>query len=432
MSLAGRARSEQFRHKIKERSNIYSSISCRFGRLKHQLDSWNEQWAKIRVEVPHYAEMRSLPVRFNSWEEFIEIVPVVRRADAKANLARMTNLSRPPSFYRTTGGTTAEPVKLPAWDSEIKFIQPDIWLAREWYGIKPDSPQFLIWGHSHLLGSGLSGWFNARKREWRDWLLGYYRFSAYDLRPAAMRKAALALLKFRPEYVVGYSVALDLFARAAWEFRSDIRNLGVKVVIGAAEGFPSTESVNILRDLFGCPVAMEYGSVETNFIAHTRPGASGYRTFWHTYFVEVSKGGVAKRIRVTSLYPRCFPLVRYELGDEIELDDEDASFGLDSFRRVVGRCNDYVTLGDGTLLHSELFTHAIREISTIRAYQVIQDEQGIQVNVIADGALDDETKLAIQSKLLKVHKSLSRIPIVQTDRLQQTIAGKVPMILRRP
>ena len=131
-----------------------------------------------------------------------------------------------------------------------------------------------------------------------------------------MRRAAEELLRFRPAYVLGYSVALDLFAAANRDRREQLRASGVRLVVGTAEAFPTRESANRLRDLFGCDVAMEYGAVETGLLAHTHP-EGGYRAFWRSYLLEVAGGEHPGRLLVTSLYPRCLPLVRYEIGDEI-------------------------------------------------------------------------------------------------------------------
>src|SRR4029453_6081329 len=120
-----------------------------------------------------------------------------------------------------------------------------------------------LWGHSHLLGTGLSGRLRRSKVVVSDRLLGYLRFSAYDLRPEKLRKAGAALVAHRPDFVIGYSVALDLFGRANTDRGPDLRSLGLRAVIGTAESFPSPDSRSRLEDLFGCPVTMEYGSVET-------------------------------------------------------------------------------------------------------------------------------------------------------------------------
>jgi phenylacetate-CoA ligase len=293
---------------------------------------------------------------------------------------------------------------------------------------------FLIWGHSHLLGAGFKRRLNALKRETADRFLGYHRFSAYNLTNASMHRCAQEMLQFQPDYVLGYSVALDRFARANGPLHVQLRSLGVKVAIGTAEGFPASDSKALLGGLLGSPVAMEYGSVETDVVAHTHPDGS-YRVFWHNYFLEVERGVSTSRehrLRVTSLFPRCFPLVWYDIGDEIELCKEhQETYSIDRFRKVLGRCNDYAELPDGTLIHSEAFTHAIRAVSQVLAYQVVQDRGSIQIRLVCDQPLSSDSAGHIRSRLQQVHPFLENTEIKCVPCLEQTVAGKVPMVVRR-
>ena len=335
-------------------------------------------------------------------------------------------------MVRMTGGSTAAPVQLPAWKSENLSTRYDMWCGRGWYGVDPGSRLFLVWGHGHLLGSGARGWIRARRIEISDRLLGYRRFSAYDLRPARMRQAADEILTFRPDYVVGYSVALDFLARANADRRSALRGVGVRVVLGTAEGFPGADSVEILRDTFGCPIAMEYGAVESGVVAHTHP-SGGYRVFWRNNLVEAVGAGPTPRLVLTSLYPRAFPLVRYEIGDEVETAAVPGLVvaGLAEFRRIVGRCNDYVVLKDGFTVHSEVFSHAIRPCAAVRGFQVLQDGDELRIRYTSVDELPQSQGRDIRTRLAKVHPDLGAIRLERVAALGQTVAGKTRMIIRR-
>jgi phenylacetate-coenzyme A ligase PaaK-like adenylate-forming protein len=176
---------------------------------------------------------------------------------------------------------------------------------------------------------------------------------------------------------------------------------------------------------------MEYGAVETGLVAHTHPDG-GYRVFWRSYLVDAERDGANHRIRVTSLYPRCTPLVRYDLGDEIDpgLGAPDRLVGVTRFERVIGRCNDYAVLDDGFLAHSEVFTHAARACRAVRSYQVVQDRGGIRLLYTADAELSEADASGIRERLRRVHPQLAEIPLERVLALRRTIAGKTPMVLR--
>ncbi len=436
MTLLGSFRAHFETRARDARASLYAAARSDAERYAAQLGLLNAAWQETAAAIPYFARLRergALPARFESLGEFAARVPPMTRASLQRDLGLLTHPRRKPDRMRITGGSTAEPVQIPAWSSEFAFTKSDMWQARHWYGIEPAARLFLLWGHSHLLGHGLAGRLAALQRRASDQLLGYRRFSAYDLSPAALVRAADELLRFRPDYLIGYSVALDLFARANAERRDALRAVGVKLVLAAAEGFPAPDSEARLADLFGCPVGMEYGAVETNLVAHTQP-EGGYRVFWRSYLVEAERSGAHHRLRVTSLYPRCVPLVRYELGDEIEPWDAGAEQlpSVLSFRRVIGRCNDFVLLADGTPAHSELFTHCVRSCASIRSYQVIQEGERIRLCYEAARELEPEEESGIRERLGRIHGELARIPIARVPELERTIAGKTPMVIRRP
>lgn len=400
--------------------------------LSEQLTRFNCCWDIVQKSVPYYAKLTTkgaLPTCFENWEQFMQTMPVADRSFVYQNLPELSDRTRPAECSRTTGGSTAQPISLPAWNSETGETERNEWLGRSWYGIHPEDPSFRIWGHSHLLGRGWCGWLNARKRMLKDALLGIQRISAYDLSDAALLRAYEALQKSNPTYMVGYSAALDRFARV-------IRQAGLqnhtqlKAVVATSESFPLADSRQIISEILNAPVAMEYGSVETGVMAHTRPN-DGYHVFWLSYFIEAlepaPQGGY--KVRVTSLYPRAFPLLRYDLGDAIALDKP--CFGVRYFPEVMGRTNLFLELESGERIHSEALSHAVKGISNISGYQMVQENGARTLFLTVLAPLGSDQICEIRERLGKISPSLSETPILVVDRLQQTRAGKTPMIIRR-
>jgi len=399
-----------------------------------QLDSFNELWTTISQTVPFYAELlRSgkAPSRFKSWEEFRNAFPIADRAFARQRRAELTDPTRVRDFMRTTGGSTSEPIQLQAWKSELDYANADMWLARSWFGIDPGDKLFLIWGHSHQLGRGIPGKINAIRREMKDMILGYSRASAYDLSEEAMRRAGETLLTFRPKWVMAYSVALDQFARANAERAPEFHALNLKAAIASAEAFPRADSATRIEHVLGCPVAMEYGAVETGPIAHQRRDGK-FHVFWRHWFVEGATSPNVPGtfdILVTSLYPRKFPLVRYRIGDLISDNPNGPDFDQ-SFSRVVGRCNDCVQLADGANIHSEAFTHAVRECEGVTAFQVVQNGGGKIFFRYVSAAQQPETEREIRRRLSIVHPELGNVEFERVSSLSSTIAGKTRAVIR--
>jgi phenylacetate-CoA ligase len=405
-------------------------------RVDWQLDQLNRQWQRITAAVPYYAAMkqeRSLPEAFRSWEEFVDRMPVTTRALVQVHGAEMASQEKGPEWWRITGGSTGQPTHLPAWHSETRFTAPDQWLGRLWWGVKPSDRLFLLWGHRHIMGFGIKGRINRRKRELMDWMLGYSRFLPYSIGEAKMRRAGEALLRARPDYIYGYSGVLDALARANADRAQRFHELRLKVVIATAEVFPLPGSREIVGEILGAPVAMEYGAIETNVVAHSTP-AGHHQVFWRNHFVEALDPGAGggRVVRVTSLYPRCFPLVRYELGDEIDLDAaESEGLGVSRIKRVIGRCGDYVELADGSRIHSQVFTNAIRTRAEITGYQIVQQGNKIRALVTSVSDLSPQIAREIQARLAVVHPELGSTTVERVAALERSVAGKTPLVVRR-
>lgn len=429
MRPVARVRARRLVREVQALEALRSAMDDPSARRRWQLERLNERWAEARRHVPYWsARERDLPARFQSLEEYVARVPETTRAVVQEGGPQLSDRRRRPDVWRMTGGSTSQPIRLGAWSSEFREVRADTWLGRAWYGVSPDDSLFMLWGHAHLLGTGAAGWLAAQSRQLRDRLVGYLRYSAYDLRPAAMRDAGDALLRHAPRWVVGYAVALDAFAAANADRAGAFARLGLRVAVATAESFPRPESAERVADVLGCPVGMEYGAVETGVLAHTRPGGP-FEVFWHRYLIDTVAGERGHRVLVTSLFPRCTPLFRYDMGDEVELGQEPA-LAPDRLLRVLGRCNDYLEMEDGARVHSELFSHAVRACPEVRAFQVVASPRRIDLHVVAPHPLSEEAGQGIRSRLSRIHPALAEVEVTRVEALRQTAAGKTRMIVR--
>ncbi|MDD5350263.1 MAG: hypothetical protein PHQ12_08645 [Chthoniobacteraceae bacterium] len=400
--------------------------------LREQLSRFNRCWEGIQRTVPFYArlvERRAAPRSFASWEDFAAALPVADRPFVYAHLPELADAARPAEGWRVTGGSSAEPVSLPAWRAETAETECNEWLGRSWYGIDPADASFRIWGHSHLLGTGARGWIHAREREVKDALLGIERVSAYDLADASLLRAFERLLVSPAAYMLGYSAALDRLARVV-QAAGRVSRARLKAVVATSESFPRADSHELIESVFRAPVVMEYGSVETGALAHTHPGGD-LRVFWLSYFVEATEpapcGGY--RVRVTSLYPRAFPLVRYDLGDALALDAP--CLGVRAFPEVLGRANAFLELGGGERIHSEAVSHAVKPVREVSGYQMVQEGERLTLFLTTLAPLGEEAMDGIRDRLGKINPRLAAVEIRVVERLEQTRAGKTPLLLRR-
>ncbi len=434
MRLIRAIRDQRIRKCFPDLERLYSDGPSSAGIRRFQLERFNDEWRRVSRDSPFYAALKKrgrLPDSFENWDEFSSAMPEMDRTAFKGNRDRISLAGARPDYWRTTGGSTAEPIQMPAWRNEDRHTVRNTWFARSWFGANAADRLFLLWGHSHLLGEGLSGRINAAKRRLKDGCIGYLRFSAYDLSEDKLREAGQKILRLRPGYVLGYATALHRLAYFNKDRESEFRKLNLKVAIATGESFHSPDSAELISDVLGCSVAMEYGSVETGTIAHQRPSGE-FQVFWGSYYLEgipsLEYPG-AQEVVITALYPRLTPLIRYRIGDLVS--GSSSTLGVsERFDRVIGRANDGIVVGTNGFVHSEAFTHVMRDIDEIHTFQVFQAaNRQITINYTSGETLPLDITRLIHQRLRKVDGRLASVCINRVLEIGATIAGKSKRIV---
>ncbi len=438
MTIVAIIRSKLFQNEINARSDFYQKETSKEERLQWQLDQFNTNWKKIIKDVPYYRSLYlngRVPEKFDNWDQFLIRMPVSEKKQYIEEKNLRTDQSKKNDYIRITGGSSGNPLQIPAWKSEDFYTRPDQWVGRRWYGINPEDRCLWLTGNSYLLSSGLKGFIKKNKRAFKDFLLGYYRLLAYNLTPDNIRKMIEVIIKQKPDYIIGFSGVLDLFARVNHDRKYDLAKLNLKAIIATSEIFPFEDSSQIIEDTFSTKVAMEYGSNETIAIAHTEP-TGNFKVFWKNYFIEGIDCGLGdlKEIRVTSLFPRCFPLIRYELGDQIELinSNKKSEYGIEYFRKIYGRKNNFVLCESGEKIHTSAFSLALRIFPEITAYQIINEGSKIELHIVTKNSiLTSDLISIIKYRLSLIHPELTKVIIRKVDQVEQTVNGKSPLLIRR-
>jgi len=412
------------------------------GRLLERYESWDETaaadvqlaklrevWADCTRDVPYYANLVArgeAPAEIRSWEDF-RAIPELNRAILQERGAEFTRRSGPPDLTRMTGGSTGNPVRFGVWHREdrvIRLLKLTLWMRA---GYRPGDRLFLIWGHSHLLGTGWRRHLNHLKRKLKDRLLGYRRVDAYRLDPERHREIAGSLLRFRPAGLIGYASALDSFVRANAHLTDRFRALGLRFVMPCAEPPPKPDSLDLLRETFGCPVVQEFGGVDFGQVA-SRFDDEPFMVFPDQNIVEAAPCDTPEEgaaVIVTSLYPRYLPLIRYRQGDVISGNTRDGSGNVRSFRSLAGRINDMIRLQSGVEIHSVAIFHCIHQEPSILNIQMVLEDAGPRLRLATlEGLIAAEVEERIRHRLGQIAAELAGIPIEAVPDIETTRAGK--------
>jgi len=151
----------------------------------------------------------------------------------------------------------------------------------------------------------------------------------------------------------------------------------------------------------------------------------------------VPVGVPSNRIYLTNLFNPLMPLIRYEISDEITLEDEPCACGShhQRIRDIQGRNDDTFHYQPSVSVHPHLFRSVLAKHAAISEYQIEQTPAGAQIAVCASGPLDTDqiageiARALGRSGLLQPHVSIqpvTDIPRLVTGKLKRFIPLEQP------
>ena len=306
-----------------------------------QVARFNAIWSRCLAEVPFY----------RAWAREHELPPRIARTDQLLDFPTLTKrviVERSDEIFRhgqlrhavSTGGSTGVPARFPLDAAGSDNNWAALYLARGWWGIAPFDRQLLLWGHSHLFGTGWQRSIASARRRLADRLIGATRLNAYDMTPAAIARYAAVMSRLRPDFVIGYTSAVFRLARHLERAEDWTPSPAPKGVILTSETATPAD-IAVVGRVFAAPVILEYGLAEMGVVAYSRPGDDPrhLHLLWADHIAVNDHGA----IRVTTISNRIFPLVNYDTGDHTRPADRPRRTVL-SFAGIVGRTQDVVSI----------------------------------------------------------------------------------------
>lgn len=398
-----------------------------------QLDRLNRSWIQTSSEVPLYRSLvldGSLPIQFESLEHFAATVPVSNKDQIRADINQHVSDRSRPNWWRVSSGTTGTPLPLPAWATEKVTARTDQWIARSWIGLDPGMSLELVWGHLHRMGPGLRPRVARAVRALQDYLLSYRRHSAYLLSDENISNIWSSLRTSKADFAIALPSFVEAAARYLQPHELYLGKSRLKVLILTGESLLCEREG--LGKLLGIPIRLEYGATECGVIAQEVIPYS-YRVLTDTFLLEgVSDKSGQFIATITTLYPRCTPLVRYQLGDIIEEPTLSCGISIQTFARLQGRVRPAILSPSGFQIHAAAINHAVEKAGITERFQVVLDsnERIQEILLMAPENSPNDRLYPLVDTLRQAHPDLEHVKVRMTSFLHQTAAGKTPVYIK--
>jgi phenylacetate-CoA ligase len=182
-----------------------------------------------------------------------------------------------------------------------------------------------------------------------------------------------------------------------------------------------------LQETWGVPVTDVYSAQEVGYIALQCPEAEHYHLQSEHLVIEILDeagqpcgSGAIGRVVLTTLMNFASPLIRYALGDYVEVGPPcGCGRGLPVIRRILGRERNLIMLPDGRRHWPSFPEHDWMPIAPIRQLQLVQKTlHHIEARIVAPRALTEQE----QARLTNVLNASLGYPFLFTFTYHDTLA----------
>lgn len=274
--------------------------------------------------------------------------------------------------WSETSGTTGQSLKIPITSECFQREHAFRELHYTWGGINLKDRIAVCAGHPVA--------YINRKRPpfWtydysNKWLL----LSSYHLTEKNIPYYLKEIERFKPHLLKGYPSSLYILAIANKKFGF---NINPRAIYIASETLLDFQRKTI-EESFGTKVYSWYGTAEmTGNIVECEQG-NNHLKLEHSY-IEIldkdnqpSQPGEAGRLVCTAFGNYAFPLIRYDIGDIVEISTKkccECGRGGQLIDKVIGRVEDYILTPDGRFVGR--LDHIFKDNSNVKNAQIIQNK----------------------------------------------------------
>ncbi len=384
-------------------------------------------------EVPFY---RTLMDRASVQPEDIRTaadlqrLPIVTKAMLKAGYPHLTcRKVKGRTYEASTSGSTGVNFRVLEDRATAGWYRASFLLALNWAGWD--------FGERHLQ-NGIALTRSLDKRL-KDYLLGCYYVSAYDLTDAQLDRSLEMLDHHRIEHLWGYPGSLCYLAKRAMEkgWNRPLRSLvtwGDNLYPHYRKTIEAAFQTQVL-DTYGCSEGIQISA------------QCGHGHAYHLHSLDVvvdfldEKGnpvpaGQPGNLVLTRLHAGPMPLIRYQVGD-VGVAAPEARVcacgrGFDLMLSIQGRDTDAVITPDGNRLIVHFFTGILEYFSEIGSFQVIQETiDHVVIRVVPTCEIGPENRQRIIAALQKKGLTGMRVEIQSVEEIPLTAGGKRRFVINK-
>jgi len=352
---------------------------------ERQLSLLNELLSHAETHVPHYRRKYSdAPTELGSLDK-LAAIPPLEKDEMKQNADEMiSEVYDTDTLHREfTSGSTGKPLTIYVDDDAAAWQQAHQLRHYHDMGYEPGDKIAVIWGEGQYF----------QIKEFKDTVDNLFRnkreLRTFELSTDEVREYSRFLDRFDPDIIESYPSAMVLLCEA-------IEDQGLSVSpksVQTTSEMLSERERNYIESVLDAPVYNKFGASEVGPIAMTCADDDQMHINTESIILETDDEG---RLYVTNLRNKATPIIRYEIGDSVELEDGsshglcDCGSNLPRIDTIRGKMNDLVVTTNDTYLDPYFFVSMIDQGPNVQNFKIVQrSDRSLEVLIIPEN--DEET-----------------------------------------
>ena len=255
-------------------------------------------------------------------------------------------------------------------------------------------------------------------------------FSGYHLKEENLPSYVAELRESGAEWLHGYPSHLTLLADYITSEGVNLRDQVRYVTIGAESLLEHQRQA--INKAFDVTVRQHYGLAEG--VANISECSHGRlhvdEDFSPVEFVRRAESDICSVIGSNVTNP-AFPLLRYDTGDTVELEDSlvcPCGFGGRIVKSIDGRIEDYILLADGSRIGR--MDHIFKDLTTIREAQIVQRTSGvIKVRIVKSAGFSEVDERRLLAEIHAYCGSGLDVEINYVESIPRSKTGKLRFVV---
>ena len=331
----------------------------------------------------------------------IHKLPIVDKEMLRSNIQDIYTVHPRKAIHSKTGGTTGKSLEVlfTPENMQERFAMLDDFRGR--YGYKLGKKTAWFSGKKLLTNHDI-----IKRRFWKtDPVHNVRYYSTFHIKEGYLKYYVEDIIKYQPEYLVGFpSNILDIAKygiRNGYSYPEGV----TKAIFPTAETI-TTEMREVIEAFFKSKIYNQYASSEgAPFIFECSNGNLHLEMQSGVFEVldENDQPTTSGRLVVTSFTTYGTPLIRYDIGDSISLDDENKTCSCGNnnpmVKEILGRIDDFIYSPENGKINLGNVSNTLKDTKGIIRFQAVQNEMNAMILLVE---IDDTVyNLKIEEKFLQ-------------------------------